>query len=60
VDDEASILGERLDLRGRHSGDEIREMLAGNVSEHLFVREVLVERAKAEPAPPLTPETGVP
>jgi hypothetical protein len=30
------------------------------VSEHLFVREVLVERAKAEPAPPLTPETGVP
>jgi hypothetical protein len=45
VGDEASILGERLDLRGRHRGDEIREMLAGRVSEHLLVREVLVERA---------------
>jgi 4-amino-4-deoxy-L-arabinose transferase-like glycosyltransferase len=47
VGDEASILGERLDLRGRHRGDEIREMLAGDVFEHLFVREVLLER----PAP---------
>jgi len=44
VGDEALILGERYDLRGRHRGDEIREMLAGNVFEHLFVREVLVER----------------
>jgi 4-amino-4-deoxy-L-arabinose transferase-like glycosyltransferase len=39
------IIGERLDLRGRHSGEEIRAMLAGQVFEHLFVREVLVERA---------------
>lgn len=44
VGDEASILGERLDLRGRHRGDEIREMLAGHVLEHLLVREVLLER----------------
>jgi hypothetical protein len=38
------IIGERLDLRGRHSGAEIRAMLSGQVFEHLFVREVLVER----------------
>jgi 4-amino-4-deoxy-L-arabinose transferase-like glycosyltransferase len=44
VGDEALILGERLDLRGRHRGDEIREMLAGRLFENLFVREVLVER----------------
>ena len=39
------IIGERFDLRGRHNGEEIRAMLAGQVFEHLFVREVLVERA---------------
>jgi hypothetical protein len=44
VGDGASVLGERLDLRGRHRGDEIRRMLAGDVFEHLFVREVLLER----------------
>ncbi len=37
------IVGERLDLQGRHSAAEIREMLAGDVLEHLLVREVLVE-----------------
>jgi 4-amino-4-deoxy-L-arabinose transferase-like glycosyltransferase len=46
VGGEALVLGERLDLRGRHRGDEIREMLAGRVFEHLFVREVLVERPR--------------
>jgi 4-amino-4-deoxy-L-arabinose transferase-like glycosyltransferase len=45
VGDEAVVLGERFDLRGRQRGDEIREMLAGNVFEHLLVREVLVGRA---------------
>ena len=44
---EARILGERLDLRGRHRGHEIRQMLAGRVIEHLLVREVLLERAGA-------------
>ncbi|HEY6555066.1 MAG TPA: phospholipid carrier-dependent glycosyltransferase [Vicinamibacteria bacterium] len=36
-------VGERLDLQGRHGAAEIREMLAGDVLEHLLVREVLVE-----------------
>ena len=44
LDTEARVLGERLDLRGRHRGDEIRAMLGGRVVEHLFVREVLLER----------------
>jgi 4-amino-4-deoxy-L-arabinose transferase-like glycosyltransferase len=44
VGDEALVLGERFDLRGRHRANEIREMLAGNVSAHLLVREVLVGR----------------
>ena len=43
VDEGIHVVGERYDLRGRHRGDEIREMLAGNVIEHLLVREVLVE-----------------
>jgi 4-amino-4-deoxy-L-arabinose transferase-like glycosyltransferase len=60
VGPEALVLGERLDLRGRHRGDEIREMLAGNVSEHLLVREVLVERPGAEAAPAVVPETRAP
>jgi 4-amino-4-deoxy-L-arabinose transferase-like glycosyltransferase len=60
VGDEASILGERFDLRGRHRGDEIREMLAGNVSAHLLVREVLVERPGAGAAPAIAPETRAP
>jgi 4-amino-4-deoxy-L-arabinose transferase-like glycosyltransferase len=37
------IVGERLDLQGRHTAAEIRKMLAGDVLEHLLVREVLVE-----------------
>jgi hypothetical protein len=58
--DEASVLGERLDLRGRHRADEIRAMLAGEVYEHLFVREVLVEKRRSEASPRPAPETGAP
>jgi hypothetical protein len=35
------VIGERLDLRGRHSSAEIREILGGRVFENLFVKEVL-------------------
>ncbi len=37
------VIGERFDLRGRHSARELRELLAGNVVEQLLVREVVVE-----------------
>jgi len=35
------IVGERLDLRGRHSSAELKEIFAGRVFENLFVKEVL-------------------
>ena len=57
IGEEALLLGERLDLRGRHRGDEIRDMLAGNVFEHLFVREVLVERRREAADVPAGAET---
>jgi 4-amino-4-deoxy-L-arabinose transferase-like glycosyltransferase len=38
-----TVLGERLDIATRHSGEQIMEMLRGRVFEHLFVKEVLVK-----------------
>lgn len=46
------IIGQRLEIRGRQSGQEISDMLRGNVFPHLFVREWLVESAAAPAAPP--------
>ncbi len=41
---ECKIIGQRLDIRGRQSSAELKEMfLHGKVFEHLFVREVLME-----------------
>jgi hypothetical protein len=40
-----SVIGQRLDIRTRHSTNEILEMLRGRVYENLFVKEVLVESA---------------
>jgi 4-amino-4-deoxy-L-arabinose transferase-like glycosyltransferase len=37
------ILGERLDIATRHTPQEIVDMLSGNVFEHLFLKELLVE-----------------
>jgi 4-amino-4-deoxy-L-arabinose transferase-like glycosyltransferase len=48
-----TVIGSRLEIRGRQSGAEIRDMLTGNVFPHLFVREWLVESAAA-PADPDT------
>ena len=45
------VLGHRLDLRGRQTAREIREILRGNVLEHLFVREVLIETRPGVTAP---------
>ncbi|HKB60569.1 MAG TPA: phospholipid carrier-dependent glycosyltransferase [Gallionellaceae bacterium] len=46
-----TVIGSRLEIRGRQSGAEIKDMLKGNVFPHLFVREWLVESASA-PADP--------
>jgi hypothetical protein len=41
---ECKIIGQRLDIRGRQSSAELKEMfLEGKVLEHLFVREMLIE-----------------
>jgi hypothetical protein len=45
------VLGQRLDLRGRQTARETGEILRGNVLEHLFVREQLIE-ARAGAASP--------
>ena len=37
------ILGERLDLRGRHTEAELAEILRGKVFENLFLKEMLIE-----------------
>jgi 4-amino-4-deoxy-L-arabinose transferase-like glycosyltransferase len=38
------IIGQRLDIRGRQSSAELKEMfLEGKVFQHLFVREILME-----------------
>jgi len=38
------IIGQRMDIRGRHNSSELKEMLMeGKIFQHLFIREVLVE-----------------
>ncbi len=36
------LIGERLDLRGRHTPQELQEILHGKVFENLFVKEMLL------------------
>jgi hypothetical protein len=37
------VIGQRLDIRGRHSDAELKEMfLQGKVFQHLFIRELLI------------------
>jgi hypothetical protein len=41
---ECKVIGQRLDIRGRQSENELKDMFFnGNFFEHLFVRELLVE-----------------
>ncbi len=43
------VIGQRLEIRGRHSNEELLAMLKGDVYQHLFVREWLLE----------SPQTGI-
>jgi 4-amino-4-deoxy-L-arabinose transferase-like glycosyltransferase len=36
------ILGQRMEMRARHSDEEIKAMLLGKIGEHLFVTEYLI------------------
>ncbi len=41
---DCKVIGQRLDIRGRQTSDELKDMFFhGNFFEHLFVRELLVE-----------------
>lgn len=40
---DCKILGQRLDIRSRQSESELKQMLKGDVFQHLFVKELLVE-----------------
>ena len=41
------VLGERLDLRGRHSQAELMDILHGKVFENLFLKDMLIESPRA-------------
>ena len=43
---DCKILGERLELKGRQSDDEIKAMLKGEVAKHLFLRELLIDNRR--------------
>jgi 4-amino-4-deoxy-L-arabinose transferase-like glycosyltransferase len=49
--DGCRVIGERLEIRGRHTPQDIDDMLHGHVFEHLFVRELLIEGPLAATAP---------
>ncbi|WP_114689825.1 ArnT family glycosyltransferase [Polynucleobacter necessarius] len=43
------IVGQRMEMRARHSNEEIVEMLSGKIGEHLFVNEYLIATPAAMP-----------
>ena len=46
------VIGQRLEIRGRQSPEELQAMLTGDVLRHLFVKELLVESASVDPDVP--------
>jgi len=47
------IIGQRLEIRSRHSPEEIHRMLKGEMFQQLFAKELLIEAPQAVPALPL-------
>ena len=47
--DSCQLLGRRMEMKARHSDEEIKEMLKGKISEHLFVTEYLTATTAAKP-----------
>ena len=43
------IVGQRMEMRARHSNQEIAEMLKGQIAKHLFVTEYLISTPAANP-----------
>ena len=47
--DSCQIVGKRMEMRARHSNEEIQEMLMGQIGKHLFVNEYLVSTSASNP-----------
>jgi hypothetical protein len=47
--DSCQIVGQRMEMRARHSNEEIQEMLMGQIGKHLFVNEYLISTPVAMP-----------
>ncbi|QWD67627.1 phospholipid carrier-dependent glycosyltransferase [Polynucleobacter sp. VK25] len=47
--DSCQIVGQRMEMRARHSNAEIQEMLMGQLGKHLFVIEYLVSTPASNP-----------
>jgi 4-amino-4-deoxy-L-arabinose transferase-like glycosyltransferase len=52
------IVGRRLDFGSRHTAKQIKEMIEGQVFQHLFLQELLVEIPAASAASPQHPGDG--
>jgi 4-amino-4-deoxy-L-arabinose transferase-like glycosyltransferase len=48
-----NIIGQRLEMRSRHSPEEIRRILSGEVFQLLFTKELLLEAPQAIPVLPV-------
>ena len=48
--DSCQIVGQRMEMRARHSNEEIQAMLMGQIGKHLFVNEYLISTPAAIPA----------
>ncbi|HQR84392.1 MAG: glycosyl transferase [Polynucleobacter sp. 17-46-58] len=49
--DSCKILGKRMEMRARHSEEEIKAILMGQIGEYLFVNEYLISNPAALPLP---------
>jgi hypothetical protein len=49
--DSCKIVGQRMEMRARHSDEEIQAILMGHIGEHLFVNEYLISTSASNPLP---------
>ena len=47
--DSCQIVGQRMEMRARHSNEEIQQMLMGQIGKYLFVTEYLVSTSASKP-----------
>jgi hypothetical protein len=47
--DSCQIVGQRMEMRARHSNEEIQQMLMGQIGKYLFVTEYLVSTSAPKP-----------